>query len=92
MRHHNPFSKGDRESLILGMEVAELKFSNKVFRVQQSIAEDELVAVHSKLVLDPGKLDLVTVHFFRFEAGKIIEFWDVAMGVPDDSPDENTMF
>jgi predicted SnoaL-like aldol condensation-catalyzing enzyme len=92
MRHHNPYSKGDRESILLAMEEAELKFPQKEFKVQRAIEEGDTVAVHSRLKLGQEGPNLATVHIMRFESGKIVEFWDLATPVPPDSPNENTMF
>jgi hypothetical protein len=38
-RHHNPWFKGDAESLMRGMEEAAAKFPDKVFEVQRVIEE-----------------------------------------------------
>ena len=92
LRHHNPFSPGDRESIIRGMEEADSQFPGKIFKVQLTVAEGGLVAVHSHLILKSGELELATVHILRFKGGKIVEFWDIAQAIPKDSPNENTMF
>jgi predicted SnoaL-like aldol condensation-catalyzing enzyme len=39
----------------------------------------------------PG-LALEVVHLFRFEKGRIVEFWDVAQAVPRDMANEAGMF
>ena len=53
--------------------------------------DGDLVAVHSKVALDPEQLYSV-IHIFRFEDGKIIEEWESAQEVPKDSPNENGIF
>jgi predicted SnoaL-like aldol condensation-catalyzing enzyme len=91
-RHHNPYSRGDRESLILAMEENESKFPNKIFEIKRVMADGELVSVHSYLSFQSEALKLATVHTFRFKKTKIVEFWDVAGQIPADSPNENGMF
>lgn len=73
-------------------EEADKQFPNKVFRVQHVIQEEDFVAVHSHLTLKPNELELAVVHVFRFQAGKIVEFWDIAQQVPKETINENGMF
>lgn len=91
-RHHNPYHAGDADSLRAGMEGADAQFPKKAFRVQRALEDGEFVAVHSHLTLQPGELELAVVHLFRFQAGRIVEFWDVAQAVPKDSPNQYGMF
>lgn len=90
--HHNPYNKGDTNSLMAGMEEADKQFPNKVFKIQRAIHEGDFVAVHSHLTLKPKELELAVVHLFRFQSGKIVEFWDIAQQVPKETLNENGMF
>ena len=91
-RHHNPYFKGDAESLKAGMAEAHTKFPNTKLDVQRAIAEEDLVAVHSRVQHAPGTAAIAVVHIFRFEGDQIAQLWDVGMEVPKDSPNENGMF
>jgi predicted SnoaL-like aldol condensation-catalyzing enzyme len=91
-RHHNPFFRGDAESLMRGMEENAAKNPNKVLEVQRVIEEGELVAVHSRVRQKPDDRGAAVVHIFRFEGGKIAELWDLGQPVPENSPNENGMF
>ena len=91
-RHHNPHFKGDAESLKAGMADAHKQFPNTKIEVQRAIAEDDLVAVHSRVQHAPETAAIAVVHIFRFESGQIAELWDVGMEVPKDSPNENGAF
>ena len=91
-RHHNPHFKGDAESLKAGMSEAHQQFPNTVFEVQQTVAEGDLVAVHSRVRHAPDRPDIAVVHIFRFEGDSIAELWDVGIEVPKDSPNENGAF
>lgn len=91
-RHHNPFFKGDAESLIKGMEENAAKFPDKVFKVLRALEQGEFVAVHSRVDLKPNEGGIALVHIFRFKGDRIVELWDVAQPAPKDSPNERGMF
>ncbi|OCA90495.1 polyketide cyclase [Bacillus sp. FJAT-27225] len=88
-RHHNPYFRGDAESLILGMEESANTNPNKVFEVKRVIAEGNLVAVHSLVKQNQEDRGGTVVHIFRFENNLIVELWDVGQAIPEDSPNEN---
>lgn len=91
-RHHNPYFRGDRESLLTGMEEAEEQFPDKVFEIQRALEDGDLVAVHSRLRLKPDMPEMATVHIVRFEGDRIVEMWDIGQEAPKESPNENGMF
>jgi predicted SnoaL-like aldol condensation-catalyzing enzyme len=68
------------------------QFPNKKFTVKHVLEDDDLVSVHSHLVLKPGELELSTNHILRFEGDRIVKFWDCAQQVPKDSPNRDGMF
>src|ERR1051326_1218054 len=87
-RHHNPYFKGDAESLRAGMAEAAAKFPHATLEVQHVFEDDDLVAVHSRVSHAPDQPDISVVHIFRFEGERIAELWDVGMEVPKDSPNK----
>ena len=91
-QHHNPYFKGDANSLMAGMEENESKFPNKILQIQRVVAEGDLVAVHSHIKLKPGEFEVAVVHIFRFDDDRIAEAWDIGQQVPLESPNENGMF
>ena len=91
-RHHNPYFRGDAESLMIGMEENAAKNPNKVLEVQRAIEEGDLVAVHSRVRMQPGEPGVALVHIFKFQGDRIVELWDVGQPVPENSPNENGMF
>ncbi len=91
-RHHNPYFRGDRESLLTGMEEAEERFPNKVFEIRRALEDGDLVAVHSMLRLKQDMPEMATVHIFRFEGSRIVEMWDIGQEAPKESPNKNGMF
>lgn len=90
--HHNPYFPSDAKSLLQGMADSEKAFPDKLFEVQRSLADGDLVAVHSKLRFNEAHLGMAVVHLFRFEDGKIAEFWDVGQQVPEEMANELGMF
>jgi predicted SnoaL-like aldol condensation-catalyzing enzyme len=91
-KHHNVFFKGDPHTLMEAMDESAKENPGRIFTVKRAVAEGDLVAVHSHYrshKSDPGH---AVAHIFRFEYGKIAEFWDFAQAVPADSPNENGMF
>ncbi len=89
-RHHNAYFKGDRESLMKGMEETAAKNPNKRFEVKLALEDGDFVATYSSLKM--ADVDIAVVHILRFEGGKIAEMWDVGQQVPKDVVNENGMF
>src|SRR2546425_2089850 len=88
-RHHNPYFKGDAESLKAGMAEAHTKFPNTKLEVQHVFEDDDLVAVHSRVKHSADGPEIAVVHIFRFERENVVELWDVGVQVPKDSPNEH---
>lgn len=91
-RHHNPYFAGDAQSLKEGMRDNAHKHPDKIFEVQRVIAEDSLVAVHSRIQMLPSETIIAVVHIFRIENGKIAELWDIGQPMPEGSVNEYGMF
>jgi predicted SnoaL-like aldol condensation-catalyzing enzyme len=92
LRHHNAHFRGDAETLARAMSENARQFPNKTLDVHRALEDGELVALHSLVHLEPGDRGVALVHIFRFEAGRIAELWDVAMPIPEISPNENGIF
>jgi predicted SnoaL-like aldol condensation-catalyzing enzyme len=90
--HHNPYFKGDRESLLVGMEESAAALPNKVFEAVREFEDDDFVVVHGRIRLKPGGAEYALIHIFRFEGDRIIEEWEAAQEVPEASPNKNGMF
>jgi predicted SnoaL-like aldol condensation-catalyzing enzyme len=91
-RHHNPYFRGDAESLRAGMEEASARFPHTGIEIQRALEDASLVAVHSKVTHEPGGRAIAAVHIFRFEGADIVELWDIAAEEPPNSPNEHGMF
>ncbi|TYS72494.1 nuclear transport factor 2 family protein [Sutcliffiella horikoshii] len=91
-RHHNPYFRGDAESLMQAMEENAIQSPNKTLEVKHAIADGNTVAVHSHIKQNPEDLGAAVIHIFRFEGEKIVELWDVGQAIPEESPNEHRMF
>jgi predicted SnoaL-like aldol condensation-catalyzing enzyme len=91
-RHHNPFFRGDAQSLMTAMEENAAKNPDKVLEVQRALEDGDLVAVHSRVRQKPADRGAAVVHIFKFEGDRVVELWDMGQPVPENSPNENGMF
>jgi predicted SnoaL-like aldol condensation-catalyzing enzyme len=91
-RHHNAYTPAGFEALKRGMKESDQQFPGKQFKVRRLIGEGDLVAAHSELHFQPGDTGLAVVHLFRFENGKIVEFWDVPQMLPESNPNRDGAF
>lgn len=90
--HHNMHFKGDAGSLKAAMEESAVNLPAKQLEIRFAIAEGDMVAVYSKVIISPGEPGVALVHFFRFLDDKIIELWDMAQAAPDEIINENGLF
>jgi predicted SnoaL-like aldol condensation-catalyzing enzyme len=90
--HHNPYYKGDRESLLVGMEESAVEFPDKVFEAVRVLEDGEFVAVHGRIRLKPDMSEYVLIHIFRFDGDHIVEEWEAAQEIPKESPNKNGTF
>jgi predicted SnoaL-like aldol condensation-catalyzing enzyme len=91
-RHHNPYFRGDAESLMAAMEENAARNPDKVLEIQHALQDGDLVAVHSRVRMKPGDRALALAHIFRFEQNLIAELWDIGQAEPENSPNEYGMF
>jgi predicted SnoaL-like aldol condensation-catalyzing enzyme len=71
--HDNPYFKGDRESLLAGMEESARKFPDKAFEPVRTLEDEDFVVVHGKVRITPSGPEIALMHIFRFEGDYIIE-------------------
>jgi len=91
-KHHNPHSPTGFPALKRAMSENHAQFSEKRIHIKHIIAESDLVAAHSEVVLAPGDKQIAVVHIFRFEAYRIVEMWDIGQPMPFNSPNQDGMF
>ncbi len=91
-RHHNPYFKGDRESLLRAQEENSRQFPDKRLEIKMILEEGDKVVILSRVQLDSESPEYALVHIFRFENNKVAELWDIGQEIPEDSPNANGMF
>jgi predicted SnoaL-like aldol condensation-catalyzing enzyme len=91
-KHHNAYFKGDGSTLMTAMEENAQYNPNKIFEIQRSLEDGNLVAVHSRVQLTQGDIEMAVIHILKFEQDKIVELWDFGQPVPADIVNENGMF
>jgi predicted SnoaL-like aldol condensation-catalyzing enzyme len=89
---HNPLVGDGIEPFIAYFEKMQKEYPDKSIEFVRSVAENDLVALHTHQTW-PGGQEYVTMDFFRFdENGKIVEHWDAMQEIPDFSENGNTMY
>ncbi|MEH0152499.1 ester cyclase [Limibacter armeniacum] len=89
---HNPDVPDGTQGFIDYFEKMQREYPEKSIRFVRSVAEGDLVALHTHQVW-PGNDQYVTMDFFRFdEKGKICEHWDAIQQVPEKQAHQNGMF
>lgn len=91
-RHHNPYFKGDADSLMNGMDENAAENPDKVLEIWRVLEDGDYVTLHARVRMNPNDTGWAVVHIFRFENDRIVELWDVGQEIPEDSPNEYGMF
>jgi len=89
---HNPLVANGKEAFMAYFERMARDYPGKSIEFVRSVAEDDLVALHTHQVW-PGDEEYVTMDFFRFDDnGKIVEHWDAVQQIPDHTENGNLMY
>jgi predicted SnoaL-like aldol condensation-catalyzing enzyme len=88
-KHHNIYFPAGFEALKQAMHESHAQFPVKQFKRKNVLADGDLVAVHSSIVLKADDPGITVVHLFRFKNGKIVEMWDVGQEIPHESPNSD---
>ncbi|GAL77756.1 possible membrane protein [Algibacter lectus] len=89
---HNPTVATGTQGFIDYFERMQIEFPDKSINFVRSIAEGDLVALHTHQIW-PDDDQYITMDFFRFdENGKICEHWDSIQQIPKTSANKNTMY
>ncbi len=89
---HNPLVGDGKEPFIVYFERMKSEYPDKSIEFVRSVAEGDMVALHTHQTWPDG-VEYVTMDFFRFdENGKIVEHWDSMQEIPEGSENGNTMY
>lgn len=89
---HNPHVANGVEGFISYFEKMAVEYPDKTIRFVRTIAEGDLVMVHTHQMW-PGSDDYASMDIFRCDLdGKIVEHWDVLQVIPAAMAHGNGMF
>ena len=88
---HNPLVVDGVEGFIEYFEKMQEEYPDKSIEFVRAVAQGDLVALHTHQAW-PGNEHYVTMDFFRFVDGKIVEHWDSIQEVPNESKNDNGMW
>ncbi|RED43897.1 putative SnoaL-like aldol condensation-catalyzing enzyme [Winogradskyella eximia] len=89
---HNPMVADGSQAFIDYFDRMQKEFPVKSIDFVRSVAEGDLVALHTHQVW-PDNDEYITMDFFRCdENGKIVEHWDSIQQIPKTSNNNNTMY
>jgi len=89
---HNPGVEDGTRGFINYFERMQAEYPEKSIEFVRSVAEGNLVALHTHQTW-PGNEEYITMDIFRFdENGKIVEHWDTVQKIPEDAANNNGMF
>jgi predicted SnoaL-like aldol condensation-catalyzing enzyme len=91
-KHHNPFFPSGFQALQEAMKDDHTRFPRKRLEIKNVLGDGDRVAVHSELIQEPGGRAFAVVHLFRFHQERIVELWDCAQPVPENTPNGDGMF
>ena len=89
---HNPNFGDGPEAFIAAVKGFAAAYPQLRVDFKRFVAEDDIVAVHSHMIREPGDRGFAVADFFRLEGDKIVEHWDVVQEVPEQAANPNGMF
>src|ERR1043166_9588172 len=66
-KHHNPWFKGDADTLMVAMEDSHKQNPNKVFEIKHILHDGDLVVTHSYIRQSDNDRGMAVVHMGRFD-------------------------
>ncbi|MET4095408.1 ester cyclase [Arthrobacter sp. UYCu712] len=89
---HNPDAEDGPAAFVSFVNWLRSTYPQLQLEIKRVIAEGDIVATHSHLILNPGEPGRALADFFRLENGKVVEHWDVIQDIPEKAANSNGMF
>lgn len=90
---HNPAVQDGKEGFIDYFTRMHDEYPVKSVRFLRAVEQDDMVALHTHQIWgEPDNNEYVTMDFFRFKDGKIVEHWDSIQEVVYDTKSGREMF
>ena len=90
-KHHNLYFAKGFPALRAAMKEAHTAAPNKILTMKNIIQDENVVCVHSSLVINEEK-SMAVCHIMRIVDGKIVELWDVGSLIPSSLPNDDGPF
>ena len=74
---HNAVLSAGREAFATFARGLNRDHPHLALTIETVVAEDDIVVTRARLRLNPDEPEIALADFFRLEAGRIIEHWDV---------------
>jgi len=89
---HNPLVGDGKDAFVDYFERMAAEYPEKTIEFVRSVAEGNLVALHTHQTW-PGGEEYVTMDFFRFDDScEIVEHWDAIQSIPASTANGNSMY
>jgi predicted SnoaL-like aldol condensation-catalyzing enzyme len=91
-RQHNPTVADGKDAILSALRQWMPRTPGLHYTFKNVWSDGDRVIVHSLVTVDPTDRGKAVIDIFRLEKGRIVEHWDVAQPVPEQSLNRNTMF
>ncbi len=91
-RQHNPTVADGREGFRQFASFLTTTYPQMRVDIKRVVAENDFVVLHVHAKFSPEDSGSAITDYYRIEAGKIVEHWDVIQPVATDPVNDNTMF
>ncbi|MBF0298363.1 MAG: nuclear transport factor 2 family protein [Oligoflexia bacterium] len=91
--HHNPYFKGDRQSLMEAMEEASKKNPNRLLDIKHIFEDGNTIITHSHVIKENSNgINISVIHIMHFQNERMVEMWEIGQPILKISPNENGVF
>jgi predicted SnoaL-like aldol condensation-catalyzing enzyme len=89
---HTPAIEDGREGVTRFIGWLRENHPESHMEIKRAFSDGDMVILHSHWRRSPGDRGDAVVDFFRVQAGRVVEHWDVIQPIPATASNNNTMF